>query len=69
MTKNIIIVPLSLFIRFLRQYNSGAQKLVIIPIIDSLVLSILQFLKLKSSQINKREVQIRSERGGTISEN
>ena len=47
-------LSLSLFIRFLRQYNSGTQKLVKIPFIDGMRLNILQLLKLKFSQINKR---------------
>ena len=31
----------SLFIRFLRQYNSGTLKLVKIPLVDSILLNIL----------------------------
>ena len=52
---------MTLFIRFLRQYNSGIQKLVKIPFIDSILLNVLQLLKQRFSKIDKRGVQIRSE--------
>ena len=42
------------FIRSLRQYSSDSQKLVNIPFIDSNLLSILQLLELKFSEIDKR---------------
>ena len=42
------------------RYNSATQKLVKIPFIDIIVLNILQLLKLKFCQINKRGVQRRS---------
>ena len=46
----------TLFICFLCQYNSGTQKLVKTPFIDSILLNILQFLKLISSKIDKQGV-------------
>ena len=55
-----LCLNLGLFIRFLRQCNSGTQILVKTTFIDNILLNILQLLKLKVSQINKRGVQIRS---------
>ena len=45
----------------LREYTSGTQKVVKIPLIDSIYLNILQMLELKFAKIDKRGVQIRSE--------
>ena len=55
-----MLISISLFIQFLRQYNSGTLRLVTKPLIDSILLNILQLLKQKFCQINKRGVQIRS---------
>ena len=49
-----LCLNLGLFIRFLRQCNSGTQILVKTTFIDNILLNILQLLKLKVSQINKR---------------
>ena len=62
----MFFMPISKLIRSLRQYNSDTLKLVKTPLIDSILFIILQFLKQKFSQINKRGIQIRS---GGISEN
>ena len=57
----MFIMPyLSLFIRFLYQYNSGTQKLVKIPFIGSMILNVLQLKKQKFSRIDKQRVQIMS---------
>ena len=48
------VLPIPKFIRFLCQYNSGTQKLVKTPFNGSILLNILQLLKLKFSKIDKR---------------
>ena len=42
------------FVNLLWEYTSGTQKVVQIPLIDSIYLDILQVLKLKFAKIYKR---------------
>ena len=53
----------------LPEYTSRTQKVVEIPLIDSIYLNMLQVLKLKFVKIDKRGVQKRSKGVGTISKN
>ena len=57
------------FVNFLQKYTSRTQKVVEIPLIDSIYSNILQVLKLKFVKIDKRGVQKRSKGVGTISKN
>ena len=51
----------AIFVDFPRERTSRTQKLVRIPLLDSILLNILEVLKLKFSKIDKRGVLIRSE--------
>ena len=57
-------MPTLNFVDFLLEYPFCTQKVIKIPLIDSIYLNILQALKLNFAKINKLRVQIRSGDGG-----